>query len=99
MKKIAIITASILGLGAAAVAANPSNRSVTPEGWQVLMASVSVPNATGKQTRRSSDGQTNRELDHVRFVSTPDPAIKACEKAYWPYYPSDCLQRAEMAGL
>ena len=35
----------------------------------------------------------------VRLVSGKIAPVRSCSSANWPYYPADCLQRTESAGL
>ncbi len=96
MKKIALITASILALGAAAIAADSDGLSTISEevssGTHAVVASAAAE--TGGQDARLD--VIERE---VRMVRSPVAQVRSCDAAYWPYYPADCLTTPEPSGL
>jgi hypothetical protein len=99
MKKIAIISASVLALGAASIAADAGSISLRPAtasfASEASAALVSAHSATFRGARLS--GQVIERK--IRLVSSGIAPVESCEVAYWPYYPSECLKRVDIAGL
>lgn len=122
MKKIALITASVLALGAASIAADRTDATPRAGGADVIMASLgdistqgiepaedtrlnaatiraSVLRAEEAAERSQAQAYHDRDGLTVRRVRNLSIHVDTCEDAYWPYYPAECLERVEAAGL
>jgi len=97
MNKIALVTASILALGAASIAADMDRLSYIPEGTPVgshaMSASAAAIETGGDEVRVS---MIERK---IRLVTSTVRPVKSCDAAHWPYYPTDCLSQPDPAGL
>ncbi|MDZ7601239.1 MAG: hypothetical protein U1A06_07695 [Hoeflea sp.] len=101
MKKILIITASVLALGVASIAAGADGATPLPATADIALNSLTpqASAATTVSSRRSGPvGGSMIERD-IRLVTTGIAPVKSCDAANWPYYPADCLKRVESAGL
>ncbi|MBC7280125.1 hypothetical protein [Hoeflea sp.] len=96
MKKIVTITASLLALSAASIAADADGISFSP-----MSADFATPAlaAAVEPTEGASGHQMQIMERDVRLVSGNVALVRSCDTAHWPYYPADCLQRTESAGL
>ena len=101
MKKIALITASVLALGAASIAADADGLSFIPAAADFSDSSLSNPvsAATAEAGNRGLRPSNNVIKRKVRLVSSKIAPVVSCDIAYWPYYPSECLKRTETADL
>lgn len=96
MKKIALISASVLALGAASIAADADGVSVlNGENHASTAASTGYADITNRGHRIS---QNDIERS-VRSVSSVAGSVDSCDTANWPYYPTECLTRVETADL
>lgn len=97
MKQIALVTASILALGAASIAADMDRLSYIPEGTPVgshaMTASAAAIETGGDDARVSTIERK------IRLVTSTVRPVKSCDSANWPYYPADCLTKSDPAGL
>jgi hypothetical protein len=104
MKKIALISASVLALGAASIAADADGVSMLHTETRLAMmvsSTVVSPDTTATdhgETRMLAD-RAGRKQRSVRLVSSGVETDSSCETANWPYYPAECLKRVETAGL
>ena len=97
MKQIALILASVLALGAASIAADADDVfSFGTASKPSEMAAVSLSQIQTSQTVAAKKPAVERS---VRLISTGIEPAASCEAANWPYYPTDCLQQVETAGL
>ncbi|MCY0150316.1 hypothetical protein OEG84_22060 [Hoeflea sp. G2-23] len=102
MKKTVLISAAVLALGVAAIAAD--ERSIVPQTAtaNIAMTSLSPRVSTVLHTSDAFDA-VHSDKQHpgaARLVLSPTTAkTDACEKANWPYYPADCLERVETSQL
>lgn len=107
MKKIALITVSILTLGVAAVAADSLTWNTTANADQVVVAALPASEVGNTLTIRSGAGIDDEKKARalpvsqksIRLVTSPSTTVTSCEEANWPYYPVNCLARVESAGL
>jgi len=97
MKKIAIISASVLALGAASIAADAGGMLPDAEGLAAITAPS--PAAAADTGNRGAVIATPAIERRIRLVSSGIAPVDSCDDAYWPYYPSECLKRVETAGL
>lgn len=98
MKKIAIISASVLALGAASVAADAGGSQFTSSLGFGIAATEPAVRVAADDLRgpRVRDGRTDRE---VRLIAGGAKLANTCAKANWPYYPSSCLEPASAESL
>ncbi|MBU4529076.1 MAG: hypothetical protein KUA43_17520 [Hoeflea sp.] len=97
MKKIALITVSILALGAAAIAADVDGLSTDREEASFGSASIALaPTAIPSSFDETGDAVIERK---IRLVTAPVAPVSSCDAAHWPYYPADCLTTFEPAAL
>jgi len=97
MNKIALVTASILALGAASIAADMDRLSYIPEGIPVgshAMTASAAAIGTGGDDARVSTIERK-----IRLVTSTVRPVKSCDAAHWPYYPEDCLIEPDPTGL
>lgn len=97
MRKIAILSASVLALGAASIAADAGGVLPDPTG----LAAITAPSpaaAAATSNRGAVTGKHSIERK-IRLISSGIAPVDTCDAAYWPYYPSDCLKRVETTGL
>lgn len=101
MKQIATITASLLALGAASIAAYADGVSLSPTAAEFAVNSPVTPvSVAAVAPGEGASGQRMQIIERdVRLVSVTVAPVRSCDTAYWPYYPADCLQRTESAGL
>ena len=97
MKKIAIISASVLALGAASIAADAGGMLPDATGFATITGSS--PAAAAETGKRVAAMPTHAIERRIRLVSSGIAPIDSCDDAYWPYYPSDCLKRVDTTGL
>ena len=97
MKKIVTIAGSLLALSAVSIAADADGVSLSPTVVDFAVSSPATPVSV------SVGGASERDLQmierDVRLVSGKIAPVRSCNAAHWPYYPADCLQRTESAGL
>lgn len=99
MKKIAIISASVLALGAASIAADADSISLLPATASLAAEASNTPVAGRSSTFRGAQ-HSKQVIDRkIRLVSPGIAPVRSCEAAYWPYYPAECLKHVDMAGL
>jgi len=96
MKKIVLISASVLVLGAASIAADA--------GGMHYSSATNFTTASASTVGEDMSLRGNRVVAHpiaqkVRLVSSDIRPVDSCDAAYWPYYPGACLERIETAGL
>ncbi|GAB5463945.1 hypothetical protein [Hoeflea sp. EC-HK425] len=100
MKKIAIISASVLALGAASIAADADSMSelstTSSLAVEASLTPAESPIAAPVRGARLAHQPIERK---VRLVAPGIASVNSCDAAYWPYYPSECLNRVETAGL
>ncbi|KGF68270.1 hypothetical protein LL06_17675 [Hoeflea sp. BAL378] len=97
MKKIALISfASVLALGAAAIAADEdvSLRFASLNEFVSTPAASSVVVSKGDRLRSQTAG-----MSRIRIISPTVVIADTCRAANWPYYPQECLETAETAEL
>jgi hypothetical protein len=101
MKKIILISASVLALGAASIAADADGVSMLNGGTQsaVMSFDVSVPAPDADRALRGDRVTRHQNKSSVRLVTTKGASVNSCGAANWPYYPAECLKRVETAGL
>jgi len=101
MKKIVTITACLLALGAASIAADADGISWSPRTAEFAMSSPAAPvSVAAVASGEGVPGQHMQIMERdVRLVSGKIAPVRSCSSANWPYYPADCLQRTESAGL
>ena len=101
MKKIALISASVLALGAASIAADADGVSVLNGENHASTAVFSTAASTGYAdiTNRGHRISQNDIERSVRSVSSAAGSVDSCDAANWPYYPTECLTRVETADL
>jgi len=103
MKKIALISASVLALGAASIAADADGLSFIPAATDFSVSSratsVSAAAATAKESNRGARISDHAIERSVRLISSDIAPVNSCDAAFWPYYPAECLKRAETADL
>jgi len=101
MKKIVLITASVLALGAASIAADADGVSMLNSGTQPTLVSFAAPVSAANAESAHRGDRVSRQKDKrsVRLVTSSVASVDSCDAAYWPYYPSECLKRVETAGL
>ena len=97
MRKIAIISASVLALGAASIAADAGG--MLPDATGLAAMTASSPAAAAETGNRGGVIATPVIERRIRLVSSGIAPVDSCDAAYWPYYPSDCLKRVETTGL
>ncbi|MEP3437246.1 MAG: hypothetical protein ABJN75_10750 [Hoeflea sp.] len=96
MKKIAIIsTASVLALGAVAIAADADGISHLA----ALNGFASSYSAQPVQVSQSAGSGNQTGVRHIRIVSPGVEIATSCSKANWPYYPPQCLQNTGSMDL
>jgi len=101
MKKIVLISASVLALGAASIAADADGVSLLNGATEPALMSFAAPVSTAKadsNMRGARVAKPKIERD-VRLVRSGIESVNSCDAAHWPYYPAECLQRVETAGL
>ena len=98
MKKIALISASVLALGAAAIAADVDRLASLHASADLASVSPASAGLTG-QRERGAHIATTAHTHKVRLVSPDAVRAKSCGTANWPYYPADCLEAVETAQL
>lgn len=104
MKKIALISASVLALGAASIAADADGVSMLHNETSLAMvassSAVTTDTAgTDHREARIASNKSGRIQRSVRLVSSGIATANSCAAAHWPYYPAECLKRVETAGL
>ena len=101
MKKIVLISASVLALGAASIAADADGVSMLNGETQTALMSLSVPAPTSDDDRTYRGDRISRHQNErdVRLVTSKGASVNSCDAANWPYYPAECLKRVETAGL
>lgn len=101
MKKIVLISASILALGAASIAADADSVSLLNGATGPSLMSYAAPVSSANAGSHSRDALVARPgIDrNVRLVKSGIETVDSCEAAHWPYYPAECLQRVETSGL
>lgn len=87
MKKITLITASILALAAATVAAQTGDQSTGVSQPKVEVASLSIKDSPLRGAASNETAQNLPEPHRFRFVAAPEVEVNACDKVAWPYYP------------
>ena len=98
MKKIALISASILALGAASIAAGADGLYTTEADAYAAAASATVAQASDVSTR--GDRFVVQSIQRkVRLIASDIRPVDSCDQAYWPYIPATCLETTETAGL
>ncbi|MBU2486354.1 MAG: hypothetical protein KKG78_14825 [Alphaproteobacteria bacterium] len=97
MRKIAIISASVLALGAASIAADAGG--MLPDATSLASMTAASPAAAAETGKRGGVIATPAIERRIRLVSSGIAPVDSCDAAYWPYYPSDCLNRIETTGL
>lgn len=53
----------------------------------------------GSETRLQANAGGEASDSSIRRVSGISIQPVSCEDAYWPYFPAECLERVEAAGL
>lgn len=100
MKKIAIISASVLALGAASIAADADSMFELPAAASLAVEASSTPaESTIAAPLRGARLLQEPIERQVRLVAPGVASVNSCDAAYWPYYPSECLKRVETAEL
>lgn len=102
MKKTVLISAAVLALGVAAIAADERSFVAAEATANMAMASLSLTEAVALNNADASDvtRRNQARLGEARLVLSPATAkTTACEKANWPYYPADCLERVETSRI
>jgi len=101
MKKIVLISASVLALGAASIAADADGLPYlhTQAALSATSASASLLSDADGMALRGSRVVPQTLERKVRLVSGDVAPVKSCDAAHWPYYPESCLARIETAGL
>lgn len=100
MKKIAIISASVLALGAASIAADADSMpELSAAASMAVKASLTPAESTIAAPLRGARLAHQPIARKVRLVAPGIASVSSCDAAYWPYYPSECLKRVETAGL
>jgi hypothetical protein len=101
MKKIVLITASVLALGAASIAADADGVSMLNGGTQPTLMSFAAPvsKASDDDNTRGDRVSQHRTDRSVRLVKSGNASADSCAAAHWPYYPSECLKRVETTDL
>jgi len=101
MKKIVLISASVLALGAASIAADADGLSMLNGATKPSLMSfaASAPTSDGGRTYRGDRVARHQNERGVRLITSKGASVNSCEAANWPYYPSECLKRVETAGL
>ncbi|MGJ8572651.1 MAG: hypothetical protein ACSHXI_18335 [Hoeflea sp.] len=99
MKKIALISASVLALGAASIAADADGVTILTNETPSSTMSYTTPVESAASTYRGHRIAQHGIKRSVRLVSPVDESVNSCEAANWPYYPIECLKRVETAGL
>lgn len=97
MKKIAIISASVLALGAASIAADAGG--MLPDATGLAVITASSPAAAAETANHGAPVPVHAIERKIRLVSSGIAPVDSCDAAYWPYYPSGCLKRVETTGL
>ena len=97
MKKIAIISASVLALGAASIAADAGG--MLPDATGLVAATAPSSAAAADTGNRGAVTDTHSIKRKIRLISSGVAPVGTCDAAFWPYYPSDCLKRVETTGL
>lgn len=97
MRKIATISASVLALGAASIAADAGG--MLPDTMGLSAATSSSPAAAAETGNRGAMIAAHAIERRIRLVTSGIAPVASCDAAYWPYYPSDCLKRVETKGL
>jgi hypothetical protein len=93
MKKIAIISASMLVLGAASLAAADFNKP-SPESETTTLAASEV--RTSRLSIEAVAGpQPVQPRPQIRRVLSGAIEVESCKDAYWPNIPAHCLERAD----
>jgi len=101
MKKIVLISASVLALGAASIAADADGVSILNSAPHATPMSSAAPVGAANaesNTRGARVAKPSIERG-VRLVKSGIESVDSCDGANWPYYPAECLQRVETAGL
>ncbi|WP_422372884.1 hypothetical protein [Hoeflea sp.] len=93
MKKIAIISASMLALGAVSLGAADFNKP-TPES-QTVVSSASDFRTSRLSIEPVADPQPVQSRASVRRVLSGAIKVETCQDAYWPNIPAECLERVE----
>ncbi|OCW57146.1 hypothetical protein [Hoeflea olei] len=101
MKKIALISAAtVLALGAAAIAADTDGlpRLAALDGSNSTASLTAI--TVGKTARLDAEPVAARRPDRqhgpqIRVVSPDRMRASSCATANWPYYPPECLKQAE----
>lgn len=101
MKKIVLISASVLALGAASIAADADGVSILNGATEPTLMSFAAPvtTANAESTTRGSRVTKHKIERSVRLVKSGIASVNSCDAAHWPYYPAECLKRVETAGL
>ena len=101
MKKIVTITASLLALGAVSIAADADGISFSPTTAAFAISAPATPISVAAVASDAGTAGQNLQIieREVRLVSGNIAPVRSCNAANWPYYPADCLQRTESAGL
>ncbi|SOE18314.1 hypothetical protein SAMN05877838_3235 [Hoeflea halophila] len=101
MKKIVLISASILALGAASIAADADGVHLLNGATEPVLMSYAAPVSSANAESHTLDPLVAKPgIDrNVRLVSSGIESANSCDKAHWPYYPAECLQSIETSGL
>jgi hypothetical protein len=100
MKKIAIISASVLALGAASIAADADSMpELSAAASMAVEASLTPADSVAAAPLRGARLSQHPIERKVRLVAPGIASVNSCDAAYWPYYPSECLKRVETAGV
>jgi hypothetical protein len=100
MKKIAIISASVLALGAASIAADADSMpKLSAAASMAVEASLTPADSAAAAPLRGARLSQHPIERKVRLVAPGIASVNSCDAAYWPYYPSECLKRVETAGV
>lgn len=101
MKKIALISASVLALGAASIAADADGVSMLNDENQASVlefTTTASAESAASAVRGARLSQSDIERS-VRAVSSLAGSVDSCDAANWPYYPSECLTRVQTTDL
>ena len=97
MKKIALTSfASVLALGAAAIAADEDVSLRFASLNELVSTSPAASGASAKDDRLRTE---TVGMDRIRIISPTVTVAETCRAANWPYYPQECLETAETAEL
>lgn len=95
MKKIAIISASMLVLGAVSLGAADFN-TPSPES-ETAMSFASEFRTSGLSAETVAKPQPVETRASIRRVLSGTIEVETCQDAYWPNIPAQCLERVDPA--